>query len=185
MHEIFLLITSLWDNVAEQQHLILLIEAFGNALDAEFKPYLAEILPPMLRIFDGETSEKMSNVQMKVFDVFPDLWIERRRVPSPGHTSRIQARGNDCGAKESCPDDRRTYSRSQRTRGANVSDHASRIIHPLIRTLSTTPNTELQLAVMETLCALVIQLGRDLQSSFQPSTRCSTRVRFRTRNTRA
>lgn len=48
------------------------------------------------------------------------------------------------------------------SRKVNFSDHASRIIHPLVRVLSD-PNSppELRPVVMETLCALLIQLGSD------------------------
>ena len=42
----------------------------------------------------------------------------------------------------------------------NFSDHASRIVHPLIRVLEGN-NNELWQAVMDTLCALVVQLGSD------------------------
>ena len=44
----------------------------------------------------------------------------------------------------------------------NFSEHASRIIHPLVRVLSNpqTP-TELGTAIMDTLCVLLVQLGTD------------------------
>jgi len=42
----------------------------------------------------------------------------------------------------------------------NFSDHASRIVHHLIRVLEGNSN-ELRQAVMDTLCALVVQLGSD------------------------
>ena len=40
----------------------------------------------------------------------------------------------------------------------DFTDFASRIIHPLVRTLDTCP--ELRATAMDTLCALVVQLGR-------------------------
>lgn len=46
------------------------------------------------------------------------------------------------------------------SRRVNFSDHASRIIHPLVRVLESS-NNELRMAVMDTLCSLVIQLGSD------------------------
>jgi len=42
----------------------------------------------------------------------------------------------------------------------NVADHASRIVHPLARVLDT-GSYEIRLAAIETLCALVFQLGAD------------------------
>lgn len=40
----------------------------------------------------------------------------------------------------------------------NFSDHASRIIHPLVRVLQN-GNNELRVAALDTLCSFVIQLG--------------------------
>jgi len=42
----------------------------------------------------------------------------------------------------------------------NFSDHVSRIIHPLVRSLSA-QSTDLRNTFMDTLCALVFQLGSD------------------------
>jgi FKBP12-rapamycin complex-associated protein len=42
----------------------------------------------------------------------------------------------------------------------NFSDHASRIIHPLVRVLNGA-NNELRMSVLDTMCSLVIQLGSD------------------------
>lgn len=44
----------------------------------------------------------------------------------------------------------------------NFSDHASRIIHPVVRVLSN-PRTpeDLRAAIMDTLCVLLVQLGTD------------------------
>ena len=44
------------------------------------------------------------------------------------------------------------------TDALDLTDYASRIIHPLTRTLDTTP--ELQNTAMDTLCALIYQLGQ-------------------------
>lgn len=40
----------------------------------------------------------------------------------------------------------------------DLTDYASRIIHPLVRTMDT--SSELQNTAMDTLCALIIQLGQ-------------------------
>ena len=42
----------------------------------------------------------------------------------------------------------------------NFSDFSSRMIHPFVCVLNQ-PNNELRMAVVDTLCALVIQLGAD------------------------
>ena len=55
------------------------------------------------------------------------------------------------------------------TRRVNFSDHASRIIHPLVRVLNT-GNNELRQAVLDALCALMLQLGSDF-AIFDPTIR--------------
>ncbi|KAI0718027.1 atypical/PIKK/FRAP protein kinase [Cerioporus squamosus] len=68
--EIFKLVQDLWDNVLLQLPLMSLVEALGRALDAEFKPFIPMILPPILKVFEGELNEKTGNTQMKIFDAF-------------------------------------------------------------------------------------------------------------------
>jgi FKBP12-rapamycin complex-associated protein len=46
------------------------------------------------------------------------------------------------------------------SRKVNISDHASRIVHPLSRVLMT-GTLELKMTALDTLCALVFQLGHD------------------------
>ena len=55
------------------------------------------------------------------------------------------------------------------TRRVNFSEHASRIVHPLVRVLNTA-NSEIRQVAMDTLCALMIQLGSDF-AIFHPTIR--------------
>jgi serine/threonine-protein kinase mTOR len=162
MLDIINLILELWDNALLHLPLISLIEALGTALDAEFRPFLPEVLPLILRVFDGENSpvgaDKITAVQMKIFDAFLTFGAnieeylhlvipiivktyERPDAPAPLRKRAIQAIDG-------------------LIRKVNFSDHASRIIHPLVRVLRTA-NNELRMSVMDTLCSLVIQLGSD------------------------
>ncbi|KAI0040710.1 atypical/PIKK/FRAP protein kinase [Auriscalpium vulgare] len=158
MLEISGLITELWENASLQLPLVSLIEALGKALDAEFRPFLPTILPLMLRVFDGELSEKRSNTQLKVFDAFLTfgsnieeylhlvipIIVKTYERPDASTTLRKRAIVTIDGLSVR----------------VNFSDHASRIIHPLVRVLGTS-NNELRIAVLDTLCSLVIQLGSD------------------------
>ena len=158
MPDIFKLVTELWDNPALKLPLVSLIEALGTALDSEFKPFLPTILPLLLKVFDGEMNEKTANTQLKIFDAFMTFGAnieeylqlvipiivrtyERFEAPVPLRKKAIQTIEG-------------------LTRRVNFSDYASRIIHPLIRVLGQA-NNELKHAVIETLCALLIQLGSD------------------------
>ena len=146
-----------------------LVEALGKALDAEFKPFIPMILPPILKVFESELNEKTANTQMKIFDVFLTFGANieeflqliiplivktyERGVPEASTALRKKA----------------IHTIEGLTRRVNFSDHASRIIHPLVRVLNTA-NNEIRQAAMDTLCALMIQLGSDF-AIFHPTIR--------------
>jgi serine/threonine-protein kinase mTOR len=161
MIDIINLILELWENSLLHLPLISLVEALGIALDAEFRPFLPGILPLILKLFDGEgtdKNEKVVAVQIKIFDAFFTFGAnieeylhlvipivvktyERAEAPIPLRKRAIQTIDG-------------------LSRKVNFSDHASRIIHPLIRVLRGGSN-ELRQAAMDTLCSLVLQLGSD------------------------
>ncbi|EJF64386.1 atypical/PIKK/FRAP protein kinase [Dichomitus squalens LYAD-421 SS1] len=165
--EIFKLVQDLWDNVLLQLPLMSLVEALGKALDAEFKPFIPMILPPILKVFEGELNEKTSNTQMKIFDVFLTFGanIEEflqlviplivKTYERPDATTALRKKA--------------IHTIEGLTRRVNFSDHASRIIHPLVRVLNTA-NNEIRQAAMDALCALMIQLGSDF-AIFHPTIR--------------
>ena len=155
---IFELISDLWENQSLQLPLASLVEALGKALDVEFKPFLPNVLPLLLKVFDNDMNDKVANTQMKVFNAlltfganieeYLQLFVpilvktfERPDGPLPLRKRAIQtAEGL--------------------TRRVNFSDHASRIIHPLVRVLGQ-PYNELRQAAMDCLCAFMLQLGSD------------------------
>ena len=156
--DIFSLVNELWENQTLQLPLSSLIEALGKALDAEFKPFLPNVLPLLLKVFDVDLTEKVANTQMKVFDalltfgsnieeylqlIIPILVRTCERLDGP-----IPLRKRAIQTIEGL------------TRRVNFSDHASKIIHPLVRVLGQ-PSNELRQAAMDCLCALMLQLGSD------------------------
>ncbi|TDL23875.1 atypical/PIKK/FRAP protein kinase [Rickenella mellea] len=156
--EIFGLVTALWENVALQLPIVTLVEALGRALDAEFKPFLPSILPHMLKVFDGELTEKRQATQMKVLDAFLTFGAtieEYLHLVIPIIVRTYERQDASIQLRK-----RAVQTIDGLSRRVNFSDHASRIIHPLVRVLSTF-NNELRVAVMDTLCSLVLQLGPD------------------------
>jgi FKBP12-rapamycin complex-associated protein len=156
--QVFRLVTDLWENTSLQLPIVSLVEALGRALDAEFRPFLPTILPLLLKVFDGELTEKRMATQIKIFDSFltfganieeylhliiPIIVKAAERLDA---TTMLRKRAIQTVAHL-----------SQRV---NFSDHASRIVHPLVRVLDG-QNNELRMAVMDTLCAIVVQLGSD------------------------
>ncbi|KAI8836345.1 armadillo-type protein [Chytridium lagenaria] len=148
--EIFSLIQDFWSPSSNIQITILsLVEAIAMALDGEFKVYLPTLLPQMLQIFDADTSDRRQPTQkvlhaMLIFGsnleeylhliiLFIVRLFEKPDVPVALRKQAIQISGQLCGK-------------------ITFADQSSRIIHPL---------GELRSAAMETLCALMYQMGSD------------------------
>lgn len=158
MPDVFNLITDLWDVTSLQLPLVSLVEALGKALDAEFKPFLPEILPLVLKVFDGEMNEKSAATQMKIFDAFLTFGAnieEYLQLIIPIILKTAERLDGSIALRK-----RALYTIDGLSRRVNFSDHASRIIHPLARVLGG-PHNELRIAVIDTLCSLIIQLGSD------------------------
>lgn len=161
MPDVFGLVTDLWENVALQLPLVTLVEALGTALDAEFRPFLPTILPPLLKVFDGpqiEKNEKRTQTQMKVFDAFLTFGAnieEYLHLVIPVIVKTYEWPEGATALRKKA-----IQTIDGLSRRVNFSDHASRIIHPLVRVLESS-NNEIRMAVLDTLCSLVIQLGSD------------------------
>ena len=154
---IFHLISDLWENTALQLPIVSLIEALGKALDAEFKPFLPSILPLILQVFDGE-HEKRSVTQVKVLDAFLTFGTnieEYLHLIIPNIVKSYERQDASVALRKKA-----VQTIDGLTKRVNFSDHASRIIHPLVRVLPSA-NNELRMAIMDTLCSLLIQLGPD------------------------
>ncbi len=158
MPDIFKLVTELWDNISLQLPLVSLVEALGKALDAEFKPFLPTTLPLLLKVFDGEMTDKTANTQIKIFDAFLTFGSnieEYLQLVIPVVVRTYERADAPLALRKKA-----IQTVEGLTRRVNFSDYASRIIHPLVRVLAQGGN-ELKVAVMETLCALIAQLGSD------------------------
>ncbi|KAJ8457723.1 hypothetical protein ONZ45_g18201 [Pleurotus djamor] len=154
------LINEMWDsdNPALQLPVMTLIEALGSALDAEAKPFLASVIPPILNVFDGELTDKRMNTQMKICDVFVSFGsnIEEYLQLVIPMIVRTYER------PDASPQLRKKAIQTIELLSArvNFSDHASRIIHPLVRVLDTATN-DIRQTALDALCAFVYQLGSD------------------------
>ncbi|KAJ7435254.1 FAT domain-containing protein [Mycena latifolia] len=158
--EVLGLVTELWDNTALQTPIVALIEAVGRALGAELKPFLPTILPLLLKVFavEGELSEKRMSTQMKIFDAFQTFGANIEEylhlvIPiimrsAESTYGSVALRSKAIGTIDKL------------SKVVNFSDHASRIVHPLMRILERGVH-ELRMAVLTTLCSLIVQLGSD------------------------
>ncbi|KAH8093828.1 FAT-domain-containing protein [Cristinia sonorae] len=175
MFDVFNLITELWEVTSLQLPLVSLVEALGKALDAEFKPFLPQILPLVLKVFDGEMNEKSAATQMKIFDAFLTFGAnieEYLQLVIPIIVKTAERQDGTIALRK-----RAVYTIDGLSRRVNFSDHASRIIHPLVRVLGQ-PHNELRSAVMDTLCSLIIQLGSDFAIFIPTVNKTLLRIRF-------
>jgi serine/threonine-protein kinase mTOR len=163
--ELLKMIVDLWDNAALQSPIVTVIESLGKALDSEFKPFLPSILPVILRIFDAELTEKRQQTQTKIFTALLTLGSnveEYMHLIIPIIVKTFERSDANIALRRAA-----IVSIEGLSRRVNFSDHASRVIHPLVRTLGTSSN-ELRIAIMDAFCAMVVQLGCDF-ANFIPT----------------
>ncbi|KAL2265936.1 hypothetical protein VTJ83DRAFT_5288 [Remersonia thermophila] len=147
-----------WNTASSLQTTIVsLIESIARSLEGEFKIYLASLLPQMLNVLEKDTSTKRQPTE-KIFHAFlvfgssaeeymhliiPILvrLFESPAQPNFLRKSSIETIGKLSGM-------------------VNLNDYASKIIHPLTRVLAS-QEPSLRVAALDTLCALMLQLGRD------------------------
>ncbi|KAF7324662.1 Serine/threonine-protein kinase TOR [Mycena kentingensis (nom. inval.)] len=158
--EVLGLVTELWDNTTLQTPIVVLIEAVGRALAAEIKPFLPTILPVLLKVFtfEGELSDKRMNTQVKIFEAFQTFGANIEEYLHLVIPIIMRAAESPLGSNALRKKAIMTVDRLSRV--VNFSDHASRIVHPLMRILERSV-PELRIAVLDTLCSLMVQLGSD------------------------
>lgn len=140
-----------------QLPIVTLIEALAKALDAEFRPFIPPLLVQMLKAFEGDFGER-KNTLIKIMDAF--LTFGRNIEEYLHLVIPVIVKSYERFTSPMSLRKRAVLTIDGLSRRINFSDHASRIIHPLIRTLQD-PNADLRVAVMDTLCSLVLQLGPD------------------------
>ncbi|KOX79033.1 Serine/threonine-protein kinase mTOR [Melipona quadrifasciata] len=159
LDDIFNLIKEFWTvNSPLQSTLILLVEHIAVALGAEFKIYLPQLMPQILRVLTHDTSKDRwvtvkllqalqkfgNNLDNYLHLVLPPIVKFFHATDCPITVNKVALETVDHLADT-----------------LDFTDFASRIVHPLVRTLDQCP--ELRNTAMDTLCALVIQLGKKYQ----------------------
>ncbi|KAM5132577.1 serine/threonine-protein kinase mTOR [Mantella aurantiaca] len=159
MEEIFALIKDYWTmNNPIQSTIILLIEQIVLALGGEFKLYLPQLIPHMLRVYMHDTSAGRS-VTIKLLNaiqMFGANLDDYLHLLLPPIVKLFDASDAPLPARKVALE---TVDRL--TESLDFTDYASRIIHPIVRTLDVSP--ELRQTAMDTLSSLVFQLGKKYQ----------------------
>ncbi|KAI9827848.1 MAG: phosphatidylinositol kinase- protein kinase tor1 [Thelocarpon impressellum] len=156
--EILDLIRDYWyASVPLQATILQLVEAVARSLEGEFKLYLARLLPLMLGVLekDGTPRKVPSEKVLHAFLVFGSSSEEYMHLIIPVVVRLFERQQHPVGIRKQAIETVGKLSRQ-----VNISDHASKIIHPLARVLAA-GDQALRQAALDTLCALIFQLGRD------------------------
>ncbi|XP_040286256.1 serine/threonine-protein kinase mTOR isoform X5 [Bufo bufo] len=159
MDEIFALIRDYWTmNNPIQSTIILLIEQIVLALGGEFKLYLPQLIPHMLRVFmhDSSAGRSVTIKLLNAIQMFGANLDDYLHLLLPPIVKLFDAPDSPLQARKVALE---TVDRL--TESLDFTDYASRIIHPIVRTLDFCP--ELRQTAMDTLSSLVFQLGKKYQ----------------------
>lgn len=144
---------------SKQSHgtILLLIESIARSLEGEFKVYLARVLPLMLGVLDEDRSPKRDPSQKVLHAclVFGPSAEEYMHLIVPVIIRMFEKPGQPQPIRKMAIE---TLGRMSRQ--VNISEFASRIIHPLARVLSSS-DAQLRATALETICAMIFQLGPD------------------------
>ena len=140
-----------------QANILQLVEAISRSLEGEFKIYLAGLLPLMLGVLEKDTSTRRAPSErvLHAFLVFGSSSEEYMHLIIPVIVSVFEKPQQPSFIRKSAIETIGKISRQ-----VNLNDFASKIIHPLARVLAGN-DSSLRLAALDTLCALIFQLGKD------------------------
>ena len=144
-------------NLNLQANILQLVEAISRSLEGEFKVYLAGLLPLMLGVLekDNSTRRQPSERVLHAFLVFGSSSEEYMHLIIPVIVNVFEKTQQPSFIRKSAIETIGKISRQ-----VNLNDYASKIIHPLARVLGGNDIT-LRVAALDTLCALIFQLGKD------------------------
>lgn len=156
--DIIVVLQEFWNTTSSLQTTIMaLIESIARSLEGEFKIYLAGLLPSMLGVLEKDASTKRQPTEkiFHAFLVFGSSAEEYMHLIIP-----ILVRLFDSPAQPMFLRKSAIETIGKLSSMVNLNDYASKIIHPLTRVLAS-QEPSLRVAALDTLCALMLQLGRD------------------------
>jgi FKBP12-rapamycin complex-associated protein len=156
--DIIAVLQEFWNTTPSLQTTIIsLIESIARSLEGEFKIYLAGLLPLMLGLLEKDNSTKRQPTEriFHAFLVFGSSAEEYMHLIVP-----ILVRLFDNPAQPMFLRKSAIETIGKLSSMVNLNDYASKIIHPLTRVLAS-QEPSLRVAALDTLCALMLQLGRD------------------------
>ncbi|XP_048736860.2 serine/threonine-protein kinase mTOR-like [Ostrea edulis] len=155
LDDIFAIVKEYWSpNSTMQNTIINLVEQIVTALGTEFRIYLPQIIPQILKVFMQDSSENraVTGKLLNALQLFGANLDDYLHLLLPPVVKLFDSPDVPLSVKRTALEtvDKLTFT-------LDLTDFASRIIHPLVRTLDSVP--ELQSTAMDTLCAMVMQMG--------------------------
>ena len=158
LHAILDTVQAFWTQRKEAiKTMLTLIESIARSLEGDFKIYLARVLPLMLDILrDDRTQARAPSERiLRAFLVFGSSAEEYMHLIIPMLVRVFDKTGNPSHIRKQAME---TIGRISRK--VNISEFATRLIHPLCRVLAS-PEAQLRQVALDTLCALIFQFGPD------------------------
>jgi FKBP12-rapamycin complex-associated protein len=153
------LITTFWHRSPFAHATMLhLIENIARSLEGEFKIYLAQLLPLMLGVLDSDRSAKRSPSErvLHAFLVFGASAEEYMHLIIPVMIRMFDPQS----AQPIFLRKMAMESLGKLSKQINLSEFAARIVHPLTRVMAGN-DPKLRQTAVDTLCALVFQMGTE------------------------
>nr|QGN03465.1 target of rapamycin [Ixodes ricinus] len=156
LDDIFALIKEFWIvNSPIQSTIIMLVEQIVMSLGPDFKMYLPKLVPHALKVFmhDMSADRAVTAKLLMALQKFGCNLDDYLHLILPPIIKLFDSADIPMNVRITALETIDVLSES-----LDFSEFAARIIHPLVRTLDTTP--ELRSQAMNTLCAMVVQLGK-------------------------
>ncbi|KAG8190056.1 hypothetical protein JTE90_023028 [Oedothorax gibbosus] len=157
LDDIFALLKEFWTPQSPMQGtLILLVENVVIALGAEFKIYLPQLIPHVLRVFMHSKDRTITVKLLVALQKFGNNLDDYLHLVLPPIVKLFDSSDAPINVQR-CALETIDYL----SETLDFSEFASRILQPLVRNLDTVP--DLRHTAMDTLCSIVIQLGKKYQ----------------------
>ncbi|XP_035228341.1 serine/threonine-protein kinase mTOR-like [Stegodyphus dumicola] len=159
LDDIFSLLKEFWTPQSPMQStIIMLIEQVVMALGAEFKIYLPDLMPHFLRVFmhDTSTNRTITTKLLTALQKFGNNLDDYLHLILPPIVKLFDSPDVPVSVQKCALE---TIDHLSET--LDFTEFASRILQPLVRNLDTVP--DLRPTAMDTLCSIVIQLGKKYQ----------------------
>ncbi|KAL7026943.1 hypothetical protein ACKWTF_005245 [Chironomus riparius] len=158
MTDIFKLVKDFWVPQSEstQITLINLVEKISIALGCEFKVYLSQLMPHILRVLshDNSKNKKVTFVLLGTLQKFGDNLDDYLHLIVPPIVKLFEPIDVPQNVSNAALE-----TINHLAEILDFTDYSSRIIHPLVRVIDNYP--DLRPVALVTLCAMVIQLGKN------------------------